>query len=64
MKKSCGTCKFWKKSTDFKAIVNDGICTEIERKLTIEVTYGWDGGYVNYIETEEDFCCSLYEKGN
>ena len=62
MKKNCGTCKYWTKTSNYGCVTNDGECKEIREKITIELCTGWDGGYVDYIETEEDFCCSLYER--
>jgi hypothetical protein len=57
---NCGTCKFWKKTTDYKSLPEEGTCSEIGEKVTADVHYGWDGGYIRTYETEEDFCCSLH----
>ena len=29
-------------------------------KVSINLHFGWDGGYVNDIETEADFYCALF----
>jgi hypothetical protein len=58
----CSTCKHWIQNTfyEYPGAINDGKCSEIGRKLTIELRTGWDGGYVDYIETESDFGCILH----
>lgn len=38
-----------------------GKCSEIRNKLFIELITGWDGGVVDYIETEKDFGCVLFK---
>jgi hypothetical protein len=58
---NCGTCKYWRKVTHFENVPNDGECSEINQKVTADVKYGWDGGYILAYETEEDFCCSLWK---
>jgi len=65
----CKTCKHWKQTTDWKYdnAINSGKCGELKGsdQLQIELHTGWDGGYVDYIETEETFGCtqhSEYEK--
>lgn len=66
--KRCLTCKHWKQTTDWKydGAVNSGKCKEHPSdKLAVELHTGWDGGYVDYIETEGNFGCtehSEYEK--
>lgn len=61
MAQNCGTCKHWRKVTDYENIANDGECSAISEKVTADVKYGWDGGYVVAYETEEDFGCNLWE---
>jgi len=61
----CKTCKHWSQSTnwDYKGAINDGICLRLPGdKMIIKLRTGWDGGYVDLIETEEDFGCTLHEK--
>ena len=58
MKKQCNNCKFWSKTTDYEITTNEGLCSEIREKVYIDVQ---GDGYLNYIETEEDFYCSLHQ---
>lgn len=60
----CEECKHWTQTTfyDYNGVVNDGKCSEIRDKVDIDIHYGWDGGYINYIETESDFGCTLFKK--
>ena len=63
--KNCKTCKFWKQTTNWvhEGAINSGKCNELPGlKMTIELHTGWDGGCVDYIETEEDFGCVLHEE--
>ena len=59
---SCSTCKFWKQNTfyDYEGAENDGFCSELGSELTIELKTGWDGGYVDSIETKSTFGCVLH----
>jgi len=61
----CKTCKYWNQTSDWKydGAINDGQCSELNGsdKVVIELHTGWDGGYVDYIETTEDFGCVLHE---
>lgn len=61
MEPQCGSCKFWRKTTNYEGTPNDGECNKISEKVTADVSYGWDGGYIRGYETEEDFACSLYQ---
>ena len=61
MNKCCGNCKYWSKFTAYELIANFGTCSKIGSKIEANVEYGMDGGYVEGFESEEDFCCSLYE---
>lgn len=60
----CSACKFWKQTTNYEHSINDGTCSKLNStdKVTINLHLGWEGGYVNDIETEEDFSCSLFER--
>jgi hypothetical protein len=49
-------CKHWQ-YTD----ISYGKCSKIREKNEIDLTLGWEGGYVNYIETEADFGCNQFE---
>ena len=59
----CKTCKHWTPTTFYvyDGAVNDGKCTGLSSKVQITLQTGWDGGYVDYIETESDFGCTLHE---
>jgi hypothetical protein len=59
----CSACKFWKQTTNYEHSTNDGICNKLNStdKVTINLHLGWEGGYVNTVETEEDFYCHLFE---
>ena len=61
----CKTCKHWTPTTffDYPGATNDGKCSELPSdKMMIELRTGWEGGYVDYIETESNFGCTLHEK--
>jgi hypothetical protein len=60
----CCTCKHWKQNTfyDYEGAVNDGFCSEIGSELIIELKTGWDGGYVDSIETKSTFGCVLHNE--
>ena len=64
MKKRCKTCKHWNQTTfnNYKDAVNDGKCKELPIELEISIKAGWSGGYVEFIETQSNFGCTLYEK--
>jgi hypothetical protein len=58
----CSTCKHWKQNTfyDYEVVVNYGFCSEIGSKITIQLKTGWDGGYVDSIETKGTFGCVFH----
>jgi len=60
----CSTCRHWKQNTfyDYEGAENDGFCSEIGSEITIELKTGWDGGYVDYIETKSTFGCVLHNE--
>jgi len=60
----CFTCKHWEQNTfyDYEGAVNDGFCREISSEITIELKTGWDGGYVDSIETKSMFGCVLHNE--
>ena len=60
---TCLTCKYWKKNTNY-SYQNNGKCSELQSsdKIDIELRTGYEGGYVDYIETEPDFGCVLHEQ--
>jgi len=58
----CNTCANWTQRTKHDWD-KSGMCRELKAsdKVTIELKTGWDGGYVDYVETEPDFGCVLHE---
>lgn len=54
-KEICGNCTHWKPT-----VREYGICGRLGESLEIEVIAGWDGGYVNVIESERGFGCVLF----
>ena len=58
----CSTCKFWEQNTfyNYEDAVNNGLCSELGSELTIELKTGWDGGYVDSIETKSSFGCVFH----
>lgn len=58
----CLLCKFWKQTTFYEHLVNEGNCDKLNKtdKVSINLHLGWEGGYVNDIETEADFYCALF----
>lgn len=58
----CSTCKFWTQNTfyDYEGAENDGFCSELGTEIDIELVTGWDGGYVDKIETKNTFGCTLH----
>lgn len=60
----CLTCKYWTQNTfyDYDGAENDGFCSELSSELEIELKTGWDGGYVDKIETKSSFGCVLHNE--
>jgi hypothetical protein len=58
----CSSCIHWNQVTDWQYdnAINSGTCKRIREGLDIEVHYGWDGGYVENIETEGNFGCVFH----
>lgn len=52
---NCKSCSYWTET-----LYGMGKCSKINEKIEIELVTGWDGGYVDYIETTEDFGCNLF----
>ena len=59
---NCKDCKFWKQITNHTTIVNTGECTELVYHIEIDLSLGWEGGYVESVNTEGDFGCLKFEK--
>jgi len=62
-KSTCDTCKFWHKITNYthENAINSGSCEQLHDVLDIDIKTGWDGGYVNRIDTNSNFGCILHE---
>jgi len=58
MRQRCDVCKHWKYIDNGYGY---GKCYKIQDKIDIELDLGWDGGSVDWIETEADFGCNLFE---
>lgn len=60
----CSTCKFWTQNTfyNYEGAENDGFCSELSTELEIDLKTGWDGGYVEKIETKSSFGCVRHNK--
>ena len=60
----CLTCKHWEQNTfyDYEGADNDGFCSELGTEIEIELKTGWDGGYVDTIETKGSFGCTLHNE--
>ena len=54
----CKTCSHWKRNNNY----GDGVCSKIDEKIYVELITGWEGGYVSYIETNEDFGCTSHNE--
>lgn len=54
----CLSCKFWTKKTQYDWQTS-GLCSELKGNdlITIDIKTGWDGGYVDEIETDPNFGC-------
>lgn len=53
----CKTCKHWTGE-----LHDQGRCSvKMGDKVEVELKTGWDGGYVRYILTDEDFGCTEHE---
>lgn len=59
----CKTCKYWEQNTfyEYDGAINEGLCPKLKSTLYIGLQTGWDGGYVDFVETESEFGCILHE---
>jgi hypothetical protein len=57
MNNTCKNCNYWSYTG-----YTFGTCDKISESLCIEIVSGFDGGYVNNIETDCDFGCNLFEE--
>lgn len=60
----CLTCKHWTQNTFYyyEGDENDGFCSELSTEIEIELKTGWEGGYVDKIETKSSFGCVLHNE--
>jgi hypothetical protein len=56
MRERCDVCEHWE-PTEY----GYGKCQQIKDKISVDLTTGWEGAVVNFIETEADFGCNLFE---
>ena len=58
----CSSCKYWNQTTDweYEGAINSGGCSRIQDGIDVEIHYGWDGGYIEYVETEGNFGCVFH----
>lgn len=72
MKNLCRNCKHWTignyKNTNYypedlppDRWYIDGVCTRLGRGIIITTYGGWEGSGVDYIETDANFGCVLFE---
>ena len=54
----CKKCIHWDRNGNFQS----GFCNKINSEIEIELETGWDGGFVSYIETDENFGCTCYNE--
>ena len=65
---TCRECKHWDVSkgqwpeAKVRETAQDGRCVELQYELVIEIQAGWNGGCVDYIETDHDFFCKYFVK--
>lgn len=61
----CRSCKHWtrsKVSDNFLPEDEEGVCTGLTNsRIDIELKTGWEGGYIDTIETNHDFLCANFE---
>uniref|UniRef100_A0A6M3LTI2 Uncharacterized protein n=1 Tax=viral metagenome TaxID=1070528 RepID=A0A6M3LTI2_9ZZZZ len=58
----CDTCKDWLRNTEYDHVSEYGKCYALPNdRFEVELRTGWDGGMVDYIETQNDFFCAEYK---
>lgn len=56
----CCNCKHWE---EYRNGFGFGTCKDnLGEKVSIELITGWEGGYVDSIETESDFFCANFKE--
>jgi hypothetical protein len=56
MRERCDVCRHWE-PTEY----GFGKCSRIREKVMVDLTVGWEGGVVNFIETDADFGCNQFD---
>lgn len=66
---ACKDCLHWKETAHSKSLTYEGhprtgICGQLQysNKLEIYVKAGWEGGYVDEVETSGTFFCADYKE--
>ena len=63
MKQICKTCIHWKRDLSYDQNCLYGHCSGLNdgEDVEIHLKIGWEGAYVDYIETKETFGCNHHE---
>ena len=56
----CSKCKNWERESHANIKFDYGKCKSID--ITAEISAGWDGGVVDFYETDEDFFCASFNE--
>jgi hypothetical protein len=56
MDRECNNCTHWEPT-----VYGLGKCSIIKQNIEVELVTGWDGGYVDYIETDSEFGCNQHQ---
>jgi hypothetical protein len=63
---TCKECKHWGDFKTWKPVTREaateGRCSELQYRLEIDISAGWNGGVVNTIYTDHDFFCAYFER--
>lgn len=62
----CHTCRHWQ-ADEFRSLPPEqrsGVCDVIRKTLDFSLRVGWDGGYVEEVETPGDFGCVKHEEAH
>lgn len=61
----CKSCKHWTRTKESDCYLPEdeaGVCAGLtSSRIDIELKTGWDGGYIDTIETNHDFLCANFE---
>ena len=56
----CSKCKHWEREHHIDLKMDYGKCSNID--ITAEISAGWNGGVVDYYETDENFFCASFNE--